>query len=750
MTTVDSMKILKQTYKTIIFDKFNDDSHVYGLDLFLENNDNPTGDQMFQDVRSLEVHSFEEFLERFAPKVYEVCETVGGQPTYYYTTDIDKVRGKYYTEQKITSNAYYTMISNWYIKKGESNSSNLDFKDEDILNMITPKEEIRKAKRLRSQMNLNLEKYHVLKDKGENANEFAIKFKNCRKEIIEEYKGSHSALIPLLLEDLNTKIERCDKLLQPATKIDSGKTGDEKLLSAPSGILMITASGDLKVAERKAELVPVATENKKSVTDQVPSQIEEIIRSDFEKNSPDQNEYVKSLVLSTFAPIQKMELDSSLPVDVKTLEEQRNKYMGQKEAAEKIYCQAKQAFIEEMTKVLSKLMGVKVFFDHATVKGGTKGNLAEPVIIANCLATDLLRDGVKEKFEEFIKQRGKDISKKIWFAVLPGVVDNEMNLEQNVLSEEDPFADISSIDVNDKKTTKDDYVSLNSAKAFLKIMENAHVMTVFNFASNKHSGFAEITAEYINDKKSELESVGYGHAVFAYPNFTLLRNREIKLEESSSALASSIIKVPDFYIDAAYVASGLLVASQQQDYLREHGFKDRINPKNVCTHVDLEDNRIKQNLTTKFNRETALNWDARIREAIAKDMFGFAFCGDEKVRDDNMPVKNTYIYCARTLQKGNELYKPIYRVLTEDFIQTYLKTKLSMKESDIKRFTDSSQGEVKGWKEESKKKETMDKVNLILKNDEDIIYDPEQKKIIIKFNNDEATLEDITIVSDEE
>lgn len=750
MATVDSMKILKQTYKTIIIDKFNDDSHVYGLDQFLENNDNPTGDQMFQDVRALEVHSFEEFLEKFAPKVYEVCEAVGNQPTYYYTTDLDKVRGKYYTEQKITSNAYYTMISQMYANKGTSNSSNLDFKDEDILNMITPKEEIRKAKRLRSQMNLNLEKYYVLKTKGENANEFAIKFKNCRKEIVEEYRKSHSALIPLLLQDLNTKIERCNKLLQPAITNKNPDQNGESLLSAPAGVLMITASGDLKVAERKTALVPVLSEQQQNVTVQVPTEIEGIIRSDFEKNSPDQNEYVKSLVLSTFAPIQQAEQDSNLPVDIKTLEEQRNKYISQKEAAEKIYCQAKQAFIEEMTKVLSKLMGVKVFFDHATVKGGNKGTLSEPVIIANCTATDLLRDGVKEKFEDFIKQRGKDISGKIWFAILPGVVDNEMESEEGVEQDEDPFADISSIEINDKKALKEDFVSLNSAKALLKIMEAAHVMTVFNFASSKHSGFAEITAEYINEKKSELESVGYGHAVFAYPNFTLLRNREIKLEEDSIAPSFSVIKVPNFYIDAAYVATGLLVASQQQDYLRDHGFKDRINTKNVCTHVDLEDNLVKQNLTTKFNRETALNWDGRIREAIAKDMFGFAFCGDEKVKDDNTPVINTYVYCARTLQKGNELYKPIYRVLTEDFIQTYLKTKMSMKESVIKQFTGSSQGEVKGWKEESKKKDTMDKVNLILKGEEDIVYDQEHKKIVIKFNNDEATLEDVTIVSDGE
>lgn len=69
-------------------------------------------------MEKLEVSSFNEFLEKFAPDVYEICERNGdGKPEFIYTTDKSKIQGRYAVKQSITDHAYYKMLSDLYYQK---------------------------------------------------------------------------------------------------------------------------------------------------------------------------------------------------------------------------------------------------------------------------------------------------------------------------------------------------------------------------------------------------------------------------------------------------------------------------------------------------------------------------------------------------------------------------------------------------------------------------------------------------------
>lgn len=74
------------------------------------------------------------------------------------------------------------MLNQLYIEKGSSGQSNLKFDDKDILEMLTPKQEVEDAKDIRKKLQLTLEKYSELKSKNENANEYAQQFIECRKK----------------------------------------------------------------------------------------------------------------------------------------------------------------------------------------------------------------------------------------------------------------------------------------------------------------------------------------------------------------------------------------------------------------------------------------------------------------------------------------------------------------------------------------------------------------------------------------
>ena len=102
-------------------------------------------------------------------------------------------------------------------------------------------------------------------------------------------------------------------------------------------------------------------------------------------------------------------------------------------------------------------------------------------------------------------------------------------------------------------------VSLNELRQFLTIMDNARIMTVFNFKSSDANGFL-MTADYVEEKRDELQNINNRHAVYAYPNFTLTRPRNIELFGGMERLA-----IPGVYIDAAYVVGGLLTIAMCQN-----------------------------------------------------------------------------------------------------------------------------------------------------------------------------------------
>lgn len=718
-------QIMGQTSKTILFEEFNSDK--MDLATLLINND-PSNEMFQEEIKNkLEVHSFKEFLEKFAPDVYEVCRiSTEGKAEIVYTIDKNKIKGQNAVKQPITEHAYYKMLSSLYYEKGSSGESNLQFDDKKILEMLTPKQDVEEARDIRKSLQYNLEKYMELEAKGENSSEYAQQVIDDREKIINKYKDSKIGLLPLAIDDAKTKLHLLEKIA-PQEDVDTPS------ITYVSGMLGFSPEGDLIVEESSAEpQVEVIPDEESEQNHNVGGTITNLLEQDYDAVEENKNDFVKSLVVSVYAPMG----DSNALVNLSNeeLAIKRDEYEQKVTQYESIYVQARQSFIDEMTAVLEKLLDVKIFFDHATANGGDEGKLEDVLIVTNCKANKLLADNVRTRFEKFIKNRGEtQIEHKIWFAILPAIMDKGMASGKVKIN---PLSAVN-LKKNNKNISDDngDYISFNTAKAMLKVLNESRIMTVFNFKANKNNGFGGINDKYIIDKKEQTRDLDYEHAVLAYPNFTLTRERSIELGNKK-------ITVPGVYIDASYPATALLIASQQIGYLDKHGFKGRVSRNNVCVHVNLEDDEVRKNLITKFNRELALQWDKDIIDEINKDCFGFVFNSD-KIYIDNEPLKNTYVYLARTLKKNKDgVYIPIYQILMEDFILKYLNTKcigLKIKIDTLNNFLNK---EVKEWRREGDKY-----INCILKGDEEIKKDEDSEEnsssvinLKIKFVNDEATV----------
>ena len=758
---------LPQTHKAIIFEKFDDENNT---DLYTILNNNPVGDQLVRGLEKLTVHTFDEFMKKFAPKVYEVVgrDRETGSIKFFYTTDPTRFKGCPVNPVDIGDHEFYKMLSKLYSERGASGQANFYFNDEEILEMLTPKKTLDDTRDIRKKIEYNLQLYHEAKargDKGE-MKSASNNVKDCRKKIAGYATSSLNKLLPILIDDTKKKLE----LLGTSAATDGSS---QKKLNPPVdfGTLYLNEAGQLDVDTSRKTVPALAapkdsdgkntalvvqgngssaltvlpadaqTSAKKAVPDKLTlqTQIAETVMKDYDVVAKNPNEQIRSLIVSTFAPLSTV-TETDEKIDAKELIARQKGFM-------ETYTNAIKSFATEMSRIVESLLGVKAFFDHATVEGGKYSEVPGGVIIANCKASKLLK--IRDKFKGYMKNFGKETGDaRIWFAVVPNVLQEPperiiIDVEDDNPLGDDLLEDPLGGDMNDSKSVDEDYVSISAVKDFLGIMNEAKIMTVFNVRVKNNNTFDDLSAAEVEDKIKTFDPCNYAHAVYAYPNFTLMKEKIFKPLKDLDC--DTEITLPQTLIDAAYPTAGLLVASQQPKVLESRKLKyDRNAP---CVGVDFEDVRIKKKLPTKFNRESVFQRGGDVKKVINEKMFGFNFSGDE-VKDEDGTWKNSYVHCARTLAKlkNSDLYKPIYQTLTEDFIAQQVDLLPSKKKTFVKKFIERLNRECV---DKNNQTSYADCVNLLLRADEEIrlVDDGNKIKLVVHFAGGDSYV-DVEVESD--
>ena len=726
---------IPQTHRAILFERFSDQSDNSAPNLFdylsLYDNDDDLNKNIEKD---LEVKSFDEFLKKFPLSVFEysVSSASGGLPRIQYTTNTDLAKNyPDNREVKLTDHGYFEMLFDMYSKKGTSGVANIEFNDAKIREILTPKREIEKLYDLRRQIPMLMERKEVLLKKNENPIAIDKKLKEIRRNVIEQSKNP-TALLAIKLADTKQKIEMIDSSLK-ALGTPSENEGEEvKLITGSIGfddngkLLLIpaktsdvdsTESTDSEIAPQQRYLQLMSARIDKDIT----------------KYSAQMNEPTKALVISAYTGI-----DTKLATPISSmgraeLIQYREDLVESKADIELMFKQTEENFVKELSNLVQKVLCVKIFFDHATARG----TLSDAgLIVTNCKASKLLQSTVKTKFVDLMQRLGtKSTDKKLWFAILPQVVNGEdvFSFDDDDYDDDDLGFDTAEGEV---KVTNKDFVDFNDAKELLKIMDDCKITTVFNFKPAQDTTFSYLTAEKINSLKQDLKSVGYEHAVYAIPNFTIMKEGSVPVSDEIGAVK---IPVPAVYVDASYVAAGLLIASQQNDFWSAKGFKNEVTflNNNACVRIDFESTDAKNALLTKFNRERYIAWSDEVDNAFTKDRFGFAFAGDHKFNSQsNKFIDNTYILNARTLKLVEGEYQPIFATLTKDFMETYWLTYNGTKE-DLKDFNKI----ISEWKRQNDKFADKKIINFVLKAGEDIAYNDDQKKFEIQLKSGEKILD---------
>lgn len=676
---------IKQTSRTILFEEFSraettdKDGRIVPaerMDFLLKH----STQQAYLDIKDkLIVHSFEEFIEKFDPKYYEYIalgrDPKTGADVPIFTYSLKKPLREDATECRLVEQPFYKAMVEIYRNKGIAGESDATFEFSKLVDRVfSPSHAMDEAREIRGRLAYNFNEYIRLEERKaspEELSEIALEIKRLRKKVRDEYMSRRQFnLLPLIIQDTRERLEYYGDTEQKS--VDDGAVQKHiEITFDQNGKLQFNE----KLPETQSDTVLIATSSTESATKRICTTIEKDFDRAIEvgKNKlcvvgdNGSTGFMREMFCSIFGG--KAPEDSGA-----TAEELRNNL----KIYEAMYKESQESFAKNVVALVEKIINVMAFFDHA----GPKAEL----IVSNCSISELIKESNRTNFKNFITALGNEKSdEKIWFAIIPAV-DHEDFVTIDGVSRTVTLDDDLDDDVTETVGSYDLTPFLHLKDA-LEILGGSNIMTFFNFKGCSGTSSAELTAELVSAYKNALENVAYSdHAVFCYPNFTILPQRQ-----SSVKIGREYIKLPPVFVDASYIAAALCVSTQNLDTLRAKGFNVSYSL-GQPVRFDFEGSfdtgtgnkkvRLAQVFATKMNRELILSWNRSLIDEISKSGgFGFCFCGDEEwftYNNQTTKQKNAYVFRARTLAKdvvfdaegnptGEERYRPIFKTMVKTY-----------------------------------------------------------------------------------
>lgn len=687
---------IEQSSKTIIFEQFSPGVNYVTnkptdrLDFMLRRNPD---DKLLKEIEeTLGVSSYEEFLKKFKPVIYEkqVGNPDTGEMSFEYSLDMP---AEPFVEIDITNQKFYEIANKIYDQKNSSGESNLEFRYDEILEVLTPKKSITEAKNMRRQLEYNMNKaleYEEDPDSDEYA-EFADEVTKIRRKIINKYgNGSLSTMLVLAMGDNQAKLDYIEKHELQLGMNDSDIVSNTRLLPCNAsfdedGNIKITPVQNIASSNSDTKRL---TTSKQVLLETLSMDIDECTSDNIRNSS-----FAKNAILTTFSG---MDVNGETTSQTSLMELDKEELIYKRDEYNKLYKTIQEGFAEQMISIVEKFLNVRAFFDHAGVKNK---RTETKVIIANCNITDLMEDEEKRGFfRNYLERLGNQSgNEKLWNMIVPALHDKDFL---------DPGKTKASLrgslneSVNAKATEADGLVTFNAFKSFMKMIEEIKipVFTFFNFKGNEKTSFGSISnkVDIINEFKEKCRQIPDSvkpYSVFCYPNFTVKSRSAGKFNFGKVSNMNGdgdkdiSIKFPGIYIDASYVACGMMMASQCNDYLDKTGFNvNKGDDAYPPVRFDFEDEfkiktktvALRDKIITKMNRESGYSMSDDVLNAIRENGgFGFCFSCEEHTDSDGKTVQNAYVLKARTLSLENKedgsYYRPIYQSMVKVFLKMMYK-----------------------------------------------------------------------------
>ncbi len=713
------MNTITQTNRTILFEEINPEK----LNLLTLVGDvrgvNSVSDDKIREINNaLLVRSFDEFLEKFAPVVYSYFDA-NNQKVIYTLKKPESIEDELLSEIHLNrQNDYLKMLMTLVEAKRAEGSINVDFKFENLTDMISPKKVMDDIRQNRKELQYTYSEYAKLEDGDPKKLDTADKLNLMFEEASANYNNV-MAMLPLAIEDIKTRL-----LLG-----DGQKKTDDAPLSL--GVLSMDDQGELKILEAPKE----SKKELMVLDDNANAGLIQAIEKDYMDLNEDGNEYVMSLVARTFCPLAST-MEST--VDVQKEVANYNSYL-------EFYKRSKDDFIKTVKPLVEKIMGVWSFFEQYPRNCKTM----KPTLVISNVNNDMLAksSNIPRLLAYLNTVNAKnDFENTIWYAIVPSI---SLNSSSKMKAVRERFK-------GNEKVDKEDVNSVESLVRILDALKEYEVQCFFSYETGDTTTFNIMATEGIDkyeSKCAQLTGKPFSeYAIACIPNFTVipkdksgvvLDNRMYITEQNTAALSKEkedIMKIwiDGVYIGAAYVAAGLVAAYQSPEYLKE-AFKKNVDELLPGVRFDIESGDHALKVRTTMAKEIT-GYTNDIKNDINRKNFGFVFSSENAVLGD-MNIQNIMVYKARNLLTDGKTYEPIYKTQVTTYIQRVMRLATGdFKQENIVDFFSS-----KPTSQRSKWMEKKDCINAIIGNGDDIRYSIDEAAgyctLDIAFNGNVKNLE---------
>lgn len=644
------MEVITQTNRTMLFEEINPEK-LNLLTLVGDTKDlESLNDDAIKEIHEkLLVRNFDEFLDKFEPVVYSFFNA-NTQSVLYTLEKPENIPEEYVTEIPLNrQNDFLNMLFTLIDTKKAQGLINVDFKFENILDMISPKKVMNDIKQVRKEIHYLYNKYEELEEEDPKKLDIGDKLNYKFEEASKNYNNV-MAMLPLAIEDIKTRL---------LFSQSGDKKNDEPL---KLGVLSMNENGELKVLEapkkEKNELLVVKNDNTAGLI--------EAFEEDYDAINEDPSEYVKSLVVRTFCPLTAVTNDE---VDTELEVANYNTYL-------EFYKKAKDDFVKTVKPLVEKLLGVRMFFEQYA----TKNRGMMPTLLVTNVKLDMLVSNMNiGRLRTYLNtvNTKNNYNNTIWLGIVP-----DIELEPSSVRKVSRQRFKGNV-----QQQKEAGNTMESLATLLDTLKDYRIQTFYNFQTGEDTTFNYVATSGIErfvDKSQPLMKRDYSEFVSCcLPNFTVvpkdksgvvLDNKMLVTEEGGAVLSKEredIMKlwIEGVYVGAAYVAAGIVAAYQCPDYLKE--FYSNITPKYPGIRYDIEAGDHSLRTVTTMAKEIT-GYTNTIKNAINSKGFGFMFAS-ENSQIGGKEVKNITVYKARTLAVVDDAYDSLYKTMVSTYVERILR-----------------------------------------------------------------------------
>ncbi|BAH45459.1 hypothetical protein BBR47_44820 [Brevibacillus brevis NBRC 100599] len=710
------MDIINQTNRTMLFEEINPEK----LDLItivgdVKGIDSLSDDKIKEINEHLLVRSFDEFLDKFSPSVYSFYNAAN-QKVMYTLKKPDGIAEDAISEIKIDqSNDFLKMLFTLIDTKRSQGITNVDFKFENLLDMISPKKVMDDIRQVRKEIHYLYGHYEKLDDGDPKKLDLGDKLNTMFEDASKNYNNV-MAMLPLAIEDIKTRL------------LLGGAQEENQSEAIQIGMLTIGEDGELKIIE-----APKSDSRELMVLDENSGNgLMNVFEEDYESITETPSSYVKDLVVRTFCPLPTVHTEVNIETEVQNY----NTYL-------EFYKNAKDDFVKTVKPLVEKILGVKMFFDQYVTKN--KG-MQPAMLITNTKLDMLVKSSNIPRLETYLNtvNAKNDFTDTIWFGIVPSV---DMDSSGKAQVTRERFR-------GNEKVVKQDGNTMESLTMLLQVVKDFKVQVFFSFSTGEETTFNSMATAGIDkyiDKCGILVRKEFSEfAIPCIPNFTIIPkdksgvvidSRMLQTEDGVklSQEKEDILKlwIEGVYVGASYVAAGIVAAYQCPEYLRET-FKV-VSREYPGVRFDIEAGENGLRAITTMAKEIS-GFTNNIKDSINRKNFGFVF-SSENAQIQGKDIKRITVYKARSLAMAEDGFDSIYKTLVSTYIERILRFQTGdFKHDNIVKFFSNNPSSQK-----SKWLGTRGFVNSIIHDGDDMSYIIDDKSnlchIDLVFNGNVKNLE---------